>query len=147
MSTPVGAGSASGLRGGDVRAKTGGGDIDLGPVAGSVHAVTGAGDVTVRISRLSADDPAIDISAGVGTVTLELPAGLSAELDIETGYTRSTKRPSIDAPWEVEREETSEWDSSAGTPRRYVRARGVIGNGGPIIRVRTLNGDVRLIQR
>lgn len=137
-----------GAASGAVRASTGGGDIDIGPISGTVYAGTGAGDVTVRIARLSAGDPAVEISAGVGAVTLELPSGLSATLDIQTGYTRSTRRrPTIEADWTLEREETSEWDGREGTPRRYLRARGDIGGGGPVIKVRTLNGNVTIRRR
>jgi hypothetical protein len=40
--------------------------------------------------------------------------------------------------------QTREWSGAEGTPRRYVRGRATLGSGRHHIRVRTVNGDVRL---
>jgi beta-lactamase regulating signal transducer with metallopeptidase domain len=132
-------GPASGM----VRASTGGGDIEIGPVAGSVEAGTGAGDVSVVIVPAAGADQSVEISAGVGSVVLELPVGFSGRFDLETAYTENADRKTrIESDWDLEHDETSRWDDREGTPRKYVRARGSVGSGGGLVRVRTVNGDI-----
>lgn len=133
---------------GVIKATTGGGDIEIGPVAGSVRAGTGAGAVRISISEAGDDDRLIDVTSGNGTVVLELPANLSARFELETAYTRNLgRRTEIESAWELDRSETSEWESVYGTPRKYVRATGSVGRGGPLIRVRTVNGNITVIRR
>jgi len=131
-----------GAAGGRVYASTGGGDIDIGPVRGSAEAHTGAGDVTITLTGRS---QSVDVTSGNGEVTLIVPAGLSATLDLETAYTNNRRNPTrIESDWSLSTSETRDWDSAQGTPRRYVRARQSIGGGGETIRVRTVNGNIRI---
>jgi beta-lactamase regulating signal transducer with metallopeptidase domain/DUF4097 and DUF4098 domain-containing protein YvlB len=126
---------------GEVYASTGGGSITIGPLSGSAEASTGAGDV--RITVTGSRSHAIKVQSGSGGVTLILPRGLSANLDLETAYTNNRSRPTrIESDWPLSITETSRWDSREGTPRRYVRARQRIGDGGPTIQVRTVNGNI-----
>jgi len=130
---------------GDVSVNTGGGDITLGPVAGSAEASTGKGDVTITLT--GPDGHSVNVRSGTGKVVLILPANLSAILDLETAYTESFgRRARIISDWSLSPTESSNWDDSQGTPRKYVRARQTIGRGGSVIRVRTVNGDV-VVQR
>jgi hypothetical protein len=129
---------------GQVRVTTGGGNITLGPVHGSVDATTGAGTVTVTVT-----DPAgsIDIGTGNGAAIIELPAGYNGQFELETAYTRTHGRTRIESDWDLTRSETDEWDSSGGTPRKYVRAVGKAGNGPGLIKVRITNGDITIRRR
>lgn len=130
---------------GDVYAYTGGGDIQLGPINGSAEANTGSGDVTVTLTGNGAHS--INATSGTGRVVLVLPPGLSATLDLETAYTNNFgRRTRIESDWPLQVTETDQWDTTHGTPRRYVRARESIGGGGGLIRVRTVNGDI-VVQR
>ena len=131
-----------GRAGGAVEATTGGGDIEIGPVAGSVTAGTGAGDVAVTLASGGGQDQDVEISSGTGRVVLELPPDLDARFDLETAYTRNHTSTRIESSWKLKQEATSDWDDSEGTPRRYVRAQGVAGNGRCLIHVRTVNGDI-----
>ena len=130
-----------GRAGGGVTARTGGGDITLGPVSGKAEAQTGAGDVTITIDG---DDPRdVDVTSGNGTVTLLLPRGVSANLDLETAYTNRQRNPTrIVSDWPVSIQETTTWDARDGTPRKYVRTSDQIGGGGRTIRVKTVNGNI-----
>lgn len=152
---PMGAEVSTG--GGDVRvgasegfvgASTGGGNITVGPVAGSVKANTGAGTVQVWITDAKGAERLVDVSAGVGDVVIELPSELSARFDLETGYTaRFGKKTRIESDWALPQTETDYWDDARGTPRKYVRLRGEVGTGGPLILVRTTNGNITVRRR
>jgi len=135
-----------GPSGGEVYASTGGGPIDVGPATGSVEAHTGAGDVTIELSGAGAHS--VDVTSGKGKVLLVLPRDLNATLELETAYTNNLgHKTRIVSDFPVQTTETSTWDDSEGTPRRYVRARQTIGRGGGVIRVRTVNGDIVLQSR
>jgi DUF4097 and DUF4098 domain-containing protein YvlB len=142
----TGGGSISvGHSGGAVAAQTGGGDIELGDAEGSAEATTGAGDVSVNLVGEGAHP--VNISSGTGNVELVLPRNANATLDLETAYTEHYgKRTKIRSDWPLDVTETQEWDDSHGTPRKYVRVKQKIGKGGPLIRIRTVNGDIRIKQ-
>ena len=138
---PIRVGASSGL----VSASTGGGDITIAPAAGSVRAGTGAGDVEVEIVDEDGEAHVVDIRSGSGSATITLPRNFTGRFDLETAYTRSYGGPTrIEAPWTLERESTEDWDSSEGSPRKYVRARGRIGDGDGLIRVRIVNGNITI---
>jgi hypothetical protein len=133
---------------GFVSASTGGGDIDVGPVAGSVRVGTGAGTVHVWISDAVGRGHLVEVTSGHGNVVLELPAELHVRFDLESGYTESFgRRTRIDSDWDLAQSETTVWDDSQGTPRKYVRVRGEVGGGGPLVRVRTVNGNITVRRR
>jgi beta-lactamase regulating signal transducer with metallopeptidase domain/DUF4097 and DUF4098 domain-containing protein YvlB len=130
---------------GDIRARTGGGEIEVGPVAGSVWASTGGGDIRITLEDADGKKQTIDASSGGGKVILELPSGLDARFDLETAYTRhSGGETRITSAWSLDRDPVTDWDAHEGSPRRYVRAHGVAGNGRGLIRVRTVNGDIEV---
>jgi hypothetical protein len=132
-----------GPSGGEVYAQTGGGSIDIGPATGSVEAITGAGDVRIELQGSGAHS--VDVTSGKGEVVLVVPRDLNAILELETAYTDNLgHKTRIISDLPLHTTETADWDSSEGTPRRYVRARQTVGRGGGVIRVRTVNGDVVL---
>ena len=76
---------------------------------------------------------------------LTLPADISATLILESAYTNNLgHKTRIESDFPLTTTETKDWDSSVGTPRRYVRSRLVLGNGESVIRVRMVNGNVVL---
>lgn len=128
---------------GEVYASTGGGQIDIGPASGSVEAHTGAGNVAITLT--GSGPHSVDVTSGKGQVELIVPRDLSATLELESAYTNNLGHETrIESDWPLTITSTKDWDSSKGTPRKYVRVRQTIGRGGPIIRVRTVNGNVVL---
>jgi DUF4097 and DUF4098 domain-containing protein YvlB len=126
---------------GEVYASTGGGPISIGPASGSVVASTGAGNVSVEFR--GPEPHAADLTSGKGRIVLTLPENFSGTLALETAYTNNLgHKTEIESDWELPITETTEWDSSVGTPRKYVRARKVLGSGSGVIRVRTVNGNI-----
>ena len=128
---------------GEVYASTGGGLIEIGPASGSVEAHTGAGNVTITLT--GSGPHSVDVTSGKGQVELVVPRDLSAILELESAYTNNLgheTRIESDLPLTIT--STKDWDSRDGTPRKYVRVRQTVGRGGPVIRVRTVNGNVVL---
>ena len=137
----VSVGRSAGL----VDASTGGGAVEIGPVAGSVRAGTGAGDIHVTLADAGGERQTVDLTSGSGKMIVELPAGFDGAIELETSYTESHGRATrIESAWQLQREPTTDWDDREGTPRRYVRARGVLGNGRGLVRIKTVNGDIEL---
>jgi hypothetical protein len=128
---------------GEVYASTGGGPIEIGPASGSVEAHTGAGNVSITLT--GSGPHSVDVSSGLGQVELIVPPDLSATLELESAYTNNFAHEThIESDWPLSITSTKDWDSRDGTPRKYVRVRQTIGRGGPVISVRTVNGNVVL---
>jgi beta-lactamase regulating signal transducer with metallopeptidase domain len=129
---------------GFVRAHTGGGRILLGEVDGDVVASTGSGAVRVALTA-PAGERTVDVRSGSGGVTIGIPAGVGVELDVETGYTPSSRPVTIDSDFGLPVTESRDYESvQGGTPRRFVRTRGRVGDGRVHVTVRTVNGSVHL---
>jgi len=134
-----------GRSGGMVDAGTGGGDIEIGPASGSVSATTGAGRVRVTIVRGSGPEHSVEIASGSGAAVIELPSDLSARFEIETAYTEEYgKKTRIVSDFPLQLSETSTWDDTQGSLRKYVRGSGTAGKGGGVVKVKIVNGDVTI---
>jgi hypothetical protein len=87
----------------------------------------------------------VSIVTGSGGADVWLPADLSARLDLETAYTNNFDRPTrIVSDWDLPITETHDWDDHEGTPRKYVRSRATLGSGRSLVRIKVVNGDIRL---
>ena len=127
---------------GRVMAQTGGGNVTIDAAEGAARVITGAGNVTVVTAGKEAHS--VDIRSGTGGVTVQLPRDANVTLDLETAYTKEDKPSKIISDWPVTPTVSPDWDSSHGTPRKYVRVRQDIGKGGPLIRVHTVNGNIEI---
>ena len=127
---------------GRVMAETGGGNITIDAAEGAAKVTTGSGNVT--ITTVGKDAHSVDVRSGTGGVVLQLPKEANATLDLETAYTNEKKPSKIISDWPVTVTVSPEWDTSQGTPRKYVRVRQDIGKGGSVIRVRTMNGNIEI---
>jgi hypothetical protein len=76
-----------------------------------------------------------------------VPRGFGMDLDLEIAYTRNSSQEfRIDAPGGLRSTVTDDWDPSHGTPRKYVRQRGAVNGGGNRVKIRTVNGNITLIE-
>jgi hypothetical protein len=77
-----------------------------------------------------------------------LPADIDADFELEAAYTKNFRggKTKIESDFPLERSETTEWDDSEGTPRKFVRARGTVGSGAHRGRIRIVivNGDITI---
>jgi hypothetical protein len=129
-----------------IETSTGGGEITIDEVTGRVEASTGAGEIRVTMTG----DPdegerGVDLRSGYGDIYLTLPEGLSMTVEIELSYTRDARGTyQIRSDWDLREERTETWDTSQGSPRKYIYGRAGFGDGRNVIRIRTCNGNVYL---
>jgi beta-lactamase regulating signal transducer with metallopeptidase domain len=137
-----------GSSGGFLSVSTGGGDVELPQMGGDANVWTGSGTVTITVVNTDGTEHSVDVTSGSGRVVLELPADLDATIELESAYTENfARKTSISSELSLTQSETQTWDDGEGTPRKFVRARGIAGNGRGLIRVRTVNGDIVVRRR
>ena len=110
-----------------VTAYSGNGDVRVTTGRGPVTVETGNGQVWVRMETLGTSAP-MEFSSGNGTVTVLLPEGFEGDIEARTGNGEFQS------------------DFPITTQGRFSRHRlsGRIGRGGPVIRLRSGNGDIEL---
>jgi len=115
---------------GDARFTTTNGGVALDDVSGRMVGRTANGGVNVRLSGARWEGAGLDVETTNGGVTLTVPRDYSAALDVSTvnGGVRS------DFPTTL-------------SGRRERELRTTLGSSGPLIKVRTVNGGVRLNAR
>jgi hypothetical protein len=117
---------------GTLRFDTTNGGVRLNEVGGRVNGQTRNGGLNITLSGDRWDGDGLDVETSNGGVNLAIPDGYNAELETRTvnGGLR------IDFPVTVQGELTS---------RRGIST--TLGAGGPLVRVRTTNGGVRINRR
>jgi len=132
---------------GPVDASTMGGNITLSQVDGAIKASTMGGDITARVVGTSSTERDVEFTSHGGTMTLTVPKDFPMDVRITLAYTRNAPRTyEIINHVGLEQRETSDWDTSDGSPRKYIRAQGRVGNGLNHVTIKTVNGDVILKQ-
>jgi hypothetical protein len=121
--------SLHGMRG-ESRFSTTNGGVTLDEVGGHVVGTTRNGGVNVRLGGTRWEGDGLDVETTNGGVSVAIPTGYSAEL--ETG--------TVNGGFQTELPITVQ-----GRLDRQVRA--TLGSGGPLLKVTTTNGGVRLTQR
>jgi DUF4097 and DUF4098 domain-containing protein YvlB len=131
---------------GPVDASTMGGEITISTASGPVKATTMGGDITVRETGSSTGQHDIELSSKGGRIELTVPKDFPMDVRITLAYTKADHGYHIEQHAGLEVSETGEWDNSHGTPRKYIRASGRVGNGLNKVSIDTINGDVILRQ-
>lgn len=114
---------------GDVKARTVNGAIDV-RTAGSASAETVNGAIRAFVGSLRDSDASLGFRTVNGAITLGLPPGAGARIQAET----------LNGALETDFALTIQAGTIAG-PRRI---RGTIGEGGPTIELKTVNGSIHL---
>ena len=117
---------------GNMRFDTTNGGVKLQDIGGRVHGETRNGGLNVSLGGDRWDGEGLDVETSNGGVTLNLPENYNAELETRTvnGGLR------IDFPVTVQGELTG---------KRGLNT--TLGSGGPLVRVRTTNGGVKISKR
>ena len=131
---------------GSVDASTMGGPITIGHVEGALKASTMGGEITARMAGTSSSERDVELTSHGGTITLTVP-NCPMDVRIQLAYTKNAPRTyEIIDHIGLDKRETSDWDNSLGSPRKYIRAQGRVGNGLNHVVINTVNGDVILKQ-
>lgn len=112
----------------EVVAHTVNGRIDAASTSGPVDAETVNGSIRVRMDALPANTRELEYSTVNGSVTIEVPSNFSGELEMET------VNGSLQSDFPV--------TMQGRFNPRHLRAK--IGEGGPTIHLKTVNGSVEL---
>jgi DUF4097 and DUF4098 domain-containing protein YvlB len=112
----------------EVVARTVNGRIDAATTSGPVDAETVNGSIHVRMDAIPTSTQELEYSTVNGSVTLEVPSSFSGELEMET------VNGSLQSDFPV--------TMQGRFNPRHLRAK--IGDGGPTIRLKTVNGSVEL---
>jgi DUF4097 and DUF4098 domain-containing protein YvlB len=131
---------------GTVDASTMGGGITIGTASGPIKASTMGGDIKVREVGSSSQERDIELTSKGGTIELTVPKDFPMDVRITLEYTRAFREYRIKQNAGLEVRESSDWDTSEGSPRKYIRAAGQVGNGMNRVTIKTINGDVILRQ-
>jgi DUF4097 and DUF4098 domain-containing protein YvlB len=159
--------------GGELTAETGGGEIEVGEAAGLVRARTGGGGIRVvrvigptnletsggSIYLTQVDSPVkastsaggitawfvsppksagtCDLQSSAGDIVVHMPRNLAVTIDAEVAL-GNEHRVFVDPAFPLK---VSYDDSSSGA--RTVRAEGSLNGGGPLVRLRTVDGNIR----
>jgi len=132
---------------GPVDASTMGGKIALRQVTGAVHASTMAGDVTVHLTGASSTRREIHLGSNAGTIRLTVPKDYGMDVRIKLEYTQNSSQDfRVSQQLGLTERQTTDWDTSRGTPRKYIYVSGRVGDGQNQVTIDTINGDVILKQ-
>jgi DUF4097 and DUF4098 domain-containing protein YvlB len=132
-----------------VKATTMGGDIEIKELDGAVAASTMGGDITVTM----VGDPAqgrrdVKLESKGGEIRLTLPAGLSADIDVELDHTRNSSHTyKIDSDFPLAITDSPEWSEGHGSPRKTLKGVASVNGGKHKIVIRTINGNVTIRKR
>jgi DUF4097 and DUF4098 domain-containing protein YvlB len=129
-----------------VDATTMGGGITISSAEGPVKATSMGGGITVREVGTSSQTRDIHLDSKGGTIELTVPKDFPMDVKITLAYTRTDRQYHIVQHAGLDVHESSEWDHSEGTPRKYIRAGGIVGTGQNRVTIETVNGDVILNQ-
>ncbi|MFH1198203.1 MAG: hypothetical protein V1720_21045 [bacterium] len=129
-----------------VEAETMGGQIEVEAVDGGIKAKTMGGDVYVTmIGDPAKGDRDVAISSMGGDIELTVPAGLSMNVDIEIAYTKKYEDDvEIVSNFNIEQEKSKGWENDHGSKRKFLYGKATIGDGKNSIKIRTVNGVVKL---
>lgn len=113
---------------GEVEASTVNGDVEAASSGGAVRATTVNGSIRAR-GQIASDG--LEYTTVNGSIEIELPSNASVDVDLSTVNGRVTSDFPITFTGEI-------------NPRRI---RAEVGNGGPRLRARTVNGGIRLLKQ
>jgi hypothetical protein len=86
---------------------------------------------------------AVHLVSNAGELRLAVPANLPMDIDVQLFYTRDSKRSyRVHSDFPLKIDESAEWDTSHGSPRKLIHATGRQGAATQRIELRTINGDV-----
>ncbi|HEY6273269.1 MAG TPA: hypothetical protein VIX19_14915 [Terriglobales bacterium] len=130
----------------DVDLTTMGGNVEIDSADASVKATTMGGNIEATLVRgPSPAEHDITLSSLGGEIILTVPKDYPMTINVELAYTKSNDKSfKITDNLGLEQSASKEWDNWHGTARKYLYAKGRIGNGQNQVTIKTINGDVTI---
>jgi len=128
LRTTNGSISASGVRG-DTNAETTNGKVNLKEITGNVSAKSTNGSINSQIIKIDAVKE-MNFKTTNGSISINLPKGIDADFDAKTTNGKIYSEFPILVKGEISKNHIT----------------GKINNGGPLIYLKTTNGDVRILE-
>jgi DUF4097 and DUF4098 domain-containing protein YvlB len=128
----------------DISLTTMGGSISIDSADASVKATSMGGKIEATLVKgQTSGSHDITLSSMAGDIVLTVPKDYPMTIDVTLAYTKnSDKSYKIIDSLGLEQSGSKEWDNGHGTPRKYLYAKGQIGNGQNHVTIKTINGDV-----
>jgi DUF4097 and DUF4098 domain-containing protein YvlB len=128
----------------DISINTMGGNIDIDSADASVDAKTMGGNIEATLVK---GDPgaahSITLSSMGGEIILILPKEYPMTIDVELAYTKNQdNKYRISESLGLDESATTSWDYLHGSGRKYLYAKGKVGNGRNHVAIKTVNGDI-----
>ncbi len=124
-------------------AVTMGGNINIDSNEGWVEAKTMSGKILVNLNNKTDGDRHVELRSLQGDVTLTVPKNFSMNVDAEIAYTNnSSQNFKIQNDFGLDINDSEEWDSKKGTPRKYIYGKGVVAGGENTVKISTINGNI-----
>ncbi|MCX6640378.1 MAG: DUF4097 family beta strand repeat-containing protein [bacterium] len=126
---------------GNTDISTSGGSLRIIGVAGRLAGATSGGDVEASLRKNSPLTAPIRLSTSGGRMVMELPADVKASIYAEVRLQSSDSDHTIRSDFNLKIEEEGNGRGLSGT-RRTIIASGDINGGGPLIELKTVEGDI-----
>ena len=134
-----------------------GGDIEVKSFDGQIQATTMGGDVELNVvGTKEAGGHDIELNSMGGNLTLALPSGFSGRFEIELVKLRKNENKArIDSDFALDIDEPAEWTSGNkrtnghryGSDYKIIHASGSVGGGSHLVKLKTINGVIRIERR
>jgi DUF4097 and DUF4098 domain-containing protein YvlB len=128
----------------DISITTMGGNITIDSADASLEATTMGGNIEATIVKnQSPGGHDITLKSMGGQIVLTIPKNFPMTVEVTLAYTKNNdKAYKITENLGLEESASTDWDNGHGSPRKYLYAKGRIGNGENRVTINTVNGDV-----
>lgn len=128
----------------DLTITTMGGNVQVDSADASLKATTMGGNIEAALAKdQSPGNHDVTLKSMGGEVILSIPKDYPMTVDIELAYTKGNENKyKITESLGLDRSASQDWDTWHGSPRKYLYAKGRIGNGQNHLTIKTINGDV-----
>ncbi len=134
-----------------------GGDIEVESFDGEIQAITMGGDVEVRVDgTASPGGHGVMLDSMGGDLTLVLPGDFSGRFEVELVKLRKHEdQARIVSDFPLDIDEPADWTPGNrrddghrhGGDHKIIRASGAVGGGDHLVKLKTINGVVRIVRR
>jgi DUF4097 and DUF4098 domain-containing protein YvlB len=128
----------------DISITTMGGNIDIDSADASVDAKTMGGNIEATLVKGdSGAAHSITLSSMGGEIILILPKDYPMTIDVELAYTKNQENKyKISESLGLDESAGTNWEYLHGSPRKYLYAKGKVGNGQNHVTIKTINGNI-----